>query len=170
MTWWIKFGLTVLLLTAVVVWGLGMMLPEQHTASVTVTLAAPQDSVWAAVTDPSAFPSWRPGVTAVEVLPDAQGRPRWRETAGGETLTLEVTQWTPPRELVTRIADEGLPFGGTWVYELDPVDGGTRVTLTENGEVYSPVFRFVAQFFLGHEATLNAYRDALVGRFGALEP
>ena len=74
---------------------------------------------------------------------------------------MEVSGEEPPRRLVTRIADEDLPFGGTWTYRLEPDGGGTRVTITEDGEVYNPVFRFVSRFVMGHDATLRTYLDDL---------
>ncbi|MEQ9401056.1 MAG: SRPBCC family protein [Longimicrobiales bacterium] len=162
---WIAPVLWVVALTVGTVWLFGVSVPRDHTATVTDTIAAPLDSVWAVVTAPSGFPSWRSGVSSVEVLPPEMGRPRWRESGSDGTLTLEATAWSPPTRFVTRIADEGLPFGGTWVYELAPVGVGTRVTLTENGQIYSPFYRFVAQFFLGYEATMRTYLDDLHRRF-----
>jgi hypothetical protein len=79
-------------------------------------------------------------------------------------MTLRSTAFEPPRRLVTRIADEDLPFGGTWTYELEPLGASTRVILTENGEVYNPIFRFVSRFLLGHDATMIVYLDALEER------
>lgn len=38
---------------------------------------------------------------------------------------------------------------------------------TEDGEVYSPVFRFVSRFVMGHDATMNAYLDGLEARMAA---
>lgn len=154
-------------LTVAVMYGMGVMIPQTHTASLTVRLEAPLDSVWAAVSTPSAFPAWRPEVRSVEVLRTEEGRRAWREVTGEGPLTLEVIAWEPPTRMVTRIADEGLPYGGTWTYRLHAAGSGTRLTLTENGEIYSPLFRFMAQFFFGHEGSLSAYRDALVARFGA---
>jgi hypothetical protein len=79
-------------------------------------------------------------------------------------MTLEVTELDPPRRMVTRIADEGLPFGGTWTYELELAAGWTCVTLTEDGEIYNPFFRFVARFILGYDATMRTYLDGLEAR------
>jgi hypothetical protein len=42
----------------------------------------------------------------------------------------------------------------------DPATG-TRVTITERGEIYNPIFRFVARFFLGYTATMDATLRAL---------
>lgn len=67
----------------------------------------------------------------------------------------------PPRLLVTRIADSDLPFGGSWTFELEPEGAATRLTITENGEVYNPFFRFMARFVFGHEGTARAYLEDL---------
>jgi hypothetical protein len=63
---------------------------------------------------------------------------------------------------VTRIADPHLPFGGTWTYEVAPaVGGGSTLTITENGEVYNLVFRFISRFVMGYTATIDRYLEAL---------
>jgi hypothetical protein len=72
-----------------------------------------------------------------------------------------------PTRLVTRITDKSLPFGGRWEYVVSGDRTGTRVQITEHGEVYNPVFRFVSRFIMGHSATARAYLEALGARFGA---
>jgi hypothetical protein len=70
------------------------------------------------------------------------------------------------RVLVGRIADTNLPFGGSWTYELTPgAVGQTKLTITEDGEVYNPIFRFVSRFVMGHEATINRYLSDVGKRF-----
>jgi len=77
------------------------------------------------------------------------------------TGTVEVkTAWKPiesipPARLVTKIADK-LPYGGMWTYELAPDGPGTSLRITEDGEVYNPIFRFVSRFVMGHTATIDA--------------
>lgn len=164
------FGVAVVLVSAAVVYAFGLGIPENHSVARSAIVEAPMDSVWRAITSPSDFPTWRPGVSEVTVLSD-RDLPAWRETASGETLTFEVVRMQPPRELVTRIADEGLPFGGTWIHRLEPRGNRTRVTITENGQIHSPVYRFVSQFILGYEGSLTAYLEGLTRRFGGtLEP
>ncbi len=76
-----------------------------------------------------------------------------------------------PARLVTRIADERLPYGGTWTYEVEEDAGGSRVTITEDGEIYNPIFRVVSRFFLGYHATQRSYLRALGAKFGeTVEP
>ncbi len=45
--------------------------------------------------------------------------------------------------------------------ELAAAAGGTRVRVTEDGEVYNPLFRFVSRFIMGHTATMDRYLDDL---------
>lgn len=162
---WLGVAAGCVVLLIVVVAAVGLALPQDHVASRTVTLNRPIDDVWKAVTDVEGFPAWRPGVSNVEVL---QKEPRrWRETGKDGTLTLQVTESTPPTRLVTEIADRDLPFGGRWVYELKPVASGTELTITEQGEVYNPIFRFVGRFVLGHTATIEAYLEALQQKLAA---
>ena len=54
-----------------------------------------------------------------------------------------------------RIADPELPFGGTWTYELKPEGTGTRLVITERGEVYNPIFRFMSRFVFSRTATME---------------
>lgn len=141
---------------------IGVFLPEAHTATVSREVPAPRDSVWAVMTTAERFPDWRAGVDAVAPQPDTDaGLPVWRESGPTGAMTIEITEWDPPRRMVTRIADDDLPFGGTWTYALEPAAGGTLVTITEDGEVYNPFFRFVSRFIMGHDATMQAYLESL---------
>lgn len=138
---------------------IGACLPQKHTVSRTVSLHRPAETVWSLISGP---PSWRPDVTNYQELPPLGDHRLWRETdKHGQTITFEAIESTPPRRLVTRIADLKLPFGGTWTYEIVPTGDSCTLTITENGEVYNPLFRFVSRFIMGHTATIDAYLAAL---------
>lgn len=163
---WALIILGALVVAVIVVVAVGYMLPVAHVAVREARFAEPQDAVWSAITDVPAFPSWRADVTAVDTLPSRDGRKRWVEEAGGERITFEVVESEAPRKLVVRIADPSLPFGGSWTYLLAPSDGGTTLAITENGEVYNPIFRFMARYVFGHTATMEKYLASLGKRFG----
>jgi uncharacterized protein YndB with AHSA1/START domain len=152
----------VVLLVAIV----GTLLPKEHTARSHATIKAQPDSVWRALTDVEAFPSWRGDVSRVEMVSSASSRKTWREIGKHGTITLEEVVAEPPRRLVGRIADPNLPFGGTWTYDVTPDGGGTRVTITEEGVVHNPVFRFMSRYIFGHHRTQEAYLRALGRKFG----
>jgi uncharacterized protein YndB with AHSA1/START domain len=162
----------VLLLAVVVGLGLivvviGYLLPVQHVATVAAQVPATPEQVWDALTDVAAYPTWRGDVTSVEMLPSDAGHVAWRERGKNDAISYAIEQAERPRRLVTRITDKSLPFGGTWEYVLTPEGKGSRVQITERGEVYNPVFRFVSRFVMGHASTASAYLKALGARFGA---
>ncbi|HEU4720352.1 MAG TPA: SRPBCC family protein [Gemmatimonadaceae bacterium] len=149
----------------------GYLLPVKHVATVATHVPATPEQVWQAVTDVGAYPKWRGDVTSVEMLPVDSGHVAWREMGKNGAISFAIEQAEPPRRLVTRITDKSLPFGGTWEYTVTPDGTGSRVRITEHGEVYNPVFRFVSRFIMGHSATASAYLKALGARFGAtVEP
>lgn len=153
---------TVVAIVAIV----GMLLPKEHTARSHATFDAPPDSVWRALTDVDAFPSWRGDVSRVETFPSSNGHKVWREVGKNGTITFEEVVSDPPRRLVSRIADPTLPFGGSWTYDLTSEGTGTRVTITEDGVVRNPIFRFMSRYVFGHHATQEAYLRALGRKFG----
>ena len=164
MKWLVIVVATIALLVALTAL-VGSRLPRSHRASREQVLAASPEAVWTAVTDVQAFPSWRTDVRTVQRLPDRAGRPVWIEEGGSGKMTLAVERWEPPRILVVRIADPDLPFGGTWTYEITPAAEGSRLKITEDGEVYNPLFRFMARFVFGYEGTIGSYMSALEKRF-----
>jgi uncharacterized protein YndB with AHSA1/START domain len=164
--------IVVVLLAVVVGLGLvvvlvGLMLPVKHDAAVSATIPAAPEAVWAALNDVVAFPKWRGDVTSVEMLRADSGHVAWREQGKNGAISYVIVEAEPPKHLVTRISDKSLPFGGTWEYVVTPEGSGSRVRITEHGEVYNPVFRFVSRFIMGHTATASAYLKALGARFGA---
>ncbi|HET7209069.1 MAG TPA: SRPBCC family protein [Terriglobales bacterium] len=139
----------------------GWMLPKSHTVSRSIILHQPPAKVFALISDFASAPAWRPDVRQVEILPTFEGRARFRETGDNGAITMEVVEWNPPRRLITRIADSTLPFGGTWTFDLAPAGDGCRLQITEQGEIYNPVFRFVSRFIIGQNRTLQRYLDSL---------
>jgi hypothetical protein len=117
----------------------GTMLPRDHVATRSARIAAAPDVVWQAMAEQAR-------TTEIPVV-------------------VEVSD--PPRRLLTRIAGDKLPFGGTWDFRIEP-DGAnaSRVTITENGSVYNPIFRFVSRFVMGHTATIDKFLRVLGKRFG----
>jgi len=134
---------------------IGYALPQGHVASREGTFEAAPSEVFDTIVDVARYPDWRTDISRIDVLSDA---PRtWREHSGGDAITFATVDSRRAELLQVRIADPELPFGGTWTYELAPAGAGTRLTITERGEVYNPIFRFVSRFVIGHTATLDTY-------------
>ena len=156
-------GLVVLVLagSALLVAVVGLLLPRAHVASRSAVVHGTPDAVFARVGDPVASAPWRTSLSGIEVLPPVEGRVRWVEVSGGDRITFEFVERRSPDRLVTRIADPDLPFGGTWTFELAPEGSRTRVTITERGEIYNPVFRALARFVFGYTGSMDAYLSDL---------
>ena len=159
-----------LAIVAIVIGGIGLAaaigaaLPKSHVATRSADLSAAPQTVWAIIADPANYPSWRADVTKVEHI---SGTPlKWAEFSGGDKITYEADAFEPPSHFVARIADPDLPFGGRWDYRIEPAGSGSRITITEHGEVYNPIFRFVSRFVMGHTATIDKYLTALAARTG----
>lgn len=152
---WVLLGLAAI---ASVVGGvalIGWLLPVEHTATRRRRFAVSPEVLWQMIVHAEAFPAWRSTVRRVERLSD--GRDGWIEEGENGPITLVVQRAEAPRLLALKIADGTLPFGGTWTYTLEPADGGTDLTITEDGEVYNPIFRFASRYMFGHDATIAAY-------------
>ena len=146
--------------------GIGAALPEDHAASRSAHYAEPPDVVWRAITEYDEFPSWRSNVDGVEALGDAGGATGWVERSSTGALPLAVEEATAPRRLVLRIAADNLGFGGTWTYEIRAEEGGSTLTITENGTVSNLFFRFMSRFVFGYTATIETYLVDLGHKFG----
>lgn len=147
----------VLVAIVLIVVGVGYSLPRDHQATSEATFKASPQSLYQLITDVDRFPEWRSSVERVERVPDSAGKTRFREIGGDGTILYEVDTAVPNQRLVTRIADPTLPFGGSWTYELVPRGDSTTLRITEDGEVYNPIFRFVSRFVMGHTATMEKY-------------
>ena len=146
---------------------LGSSLPQSHVATLSSAFPAAPDVVWKTITDVGAFPTWRLDVKAVEKVSAGPTGVSWVEVgANGDRVPLETVEAAPPKRLVARIR-EGLPFGGTWTYELTPEGTGTRLTITERGEIYNPFYRFFARYVFGYTATMEGYFQALTIKLGS---
>jgi uncharacterized protein YndB with AHSA1/START domain len=148
---------------------IGALLPRDHVATVTATIPASPQKVWAAITDVEAFPTWRSEVQRVEVVSQPGSAKSWREYSKHGPVTMAIDVEEPLHRLIVRIADSDLPFGGGWEYLIAPEAADTtrsRVTITERGYVSNPIFRFVSRFVMGHYASLDSYLRALGKKFG----
>ena len=116
----------------------GRSLPVGHVASRSAMLAVSPARVWDVINDPAFM----------------------RSRGVGDVKT-ETVESIPPRRLVRRIVGE-TDFGGTWTSELDAEPGGgTRLVITENGEIHNVFFRFVSRYIVGHHRTIDSFIAAL---------
>jgi uncharacterized protein YndB with AHSA1/START domain len=163
---WVLIGIGVVVVLVVLVVVVGYSLPKGHRASSRARYAASVESVWSTISDYERFAEWHPEVKSVERGADVEGAPVWVLKTGHGPMPLALTEVSPPKRLVTRIADDRLPFGGTWTWEVLADGEETRLTITENGEIYNPVFRFLAKTVFGYHATMDGYLTAIGKKLG----
>jgi hypothetical protein len=165
---WI-FGIVAAIIAIVAI--VGALLPRDHTATRSARFSEPPAAIWQTITSYDEFPKWRPGILQVERLPDHDGHAVWLERSKHDAISYEAIQSVAPSgeapgRFVVKIADPKLPFGGTWTYEVIPSEGGTRLRITERGEVYNPIFRFISHFIIGQTRTMDEYLAALGRKYG----
>lgn len=123
---------------------IGFFLPAGHEASRSADFNKPPVAVFALVSDPNNYRSW------------------W----DGATVKSEVIASVPPSKLVTKVVGE-TQFGGTWTIQIDPIPTGSRMTITERGEIYNVLFRALAKFVFGYTSTMESCLEAAKKKLAA---
>lgn len=116
---------------------IGYFLPVAHEASRSAEFNQPPEAVFALIADPNTYSSW------------------W----SGADVKSELVESSAPSRLVTRIVGE-TQFGGTWTMEISPTPNGSRLTVTERGEIYNVIFRTLAKYVLGYTSTMDSFLEA----------
>lgn len=160
---WVMFAIGGLVLLIGVVSAIGAMLPRGHRATRRARFRQKPETVYAAIAGP---PDWRSDLKEFGSLPDKDGRKQWWELTQGQRITYELVEDMPPVRRVTRIADKGLPFSGTWTLEVAFEGDGAALRVTEDGEVYNVIFRFLSRFVFGQTGTIERYLKDLGKKFG----
>jgi uncharacterized protein YndB with AHSA1/START domain len=160
-------GLTAPFLVAALI---GWFLPRDHRASRSVVIHQAPTTIFETVSHLERLPSWWMMVRGVEMLPDRGGGTRYRQTFANRrrdlTIDMEVVESHSPSRFVTRIADERSPFQGRWTYEIEPVEAGSQVTVTEEGTITHPLIRFFFRTMMSKSHTIDSYLRALGQKFG----
>lgn len=140
----------------------GYLLPVKHRASTEVLVNSNSENVWKRITNYQEFPSWRTDIKQVKSINETS----WIEvTKNDDELPLTMIRREENQKLITQIDSKDLPFGGNWEFHLKADGERTIVTITENGEVYNPVFRFVSKFIMGHDSNIKTYASDLEKSF-----
>jgi uncharacterized protein YndB with AHSA1/START domain len=144
---------------------IGLTLRADHVATRDAAIPAPPAAVFAAIRDVAAYPTWRTDVKKVELLPPIDGKPAFREHGANGKIPFVIDEDVAPSRLVTRIADDKLPFGGRWIITVVPDGAGSRVTVTEEGVVKNPVFRFLSHTVFSLVKTQEKWLANLAAHF-----
>ena len=101
-------------------------------AELTIEISRPPEDVFAYLTDVSNVPSWQAGV---KTSTRRDGHIEESRSLLGREIhtTLEIVEEDEPRLFTLRALDSPVPF--TVRHELEAADGGTRLTVTAEGDV-----------------------------------
>jgi carbon monoxide dehydrogenase subunit G len=101
-------------------------------AELTIEIARTPEDVFAYLTDVSNLPAWQSGVKSATLH---GGRIEESRSLLGRELrtTLEIVEQVAPSIFTLRALDGPVQF--TVRHELEPADGGTRLTVTAEGDV-----------------------------------
>jgi hypothetical protein len=124
---WMMIGLALIVGLVVVVAVAGALMPREHVASRTLRVRRAPAEVWPVITR----------LTAASSVP------------------VDILEQDPPHRLVSRVKETEKNFGGTWTIVIAPVPDGSTLTITEDGWVANPIFRFVSRVVIGHHSTMD---------------
>jgi uncharacterized protein YndB with AHSA1/START domain len=136
----------------------------------TVQVDAPPDVVWRVVSDVTRMGEWSPECRKVLLL---GGRP----ALGARLLGINrrgLAVW-PTMSTIVRfepgraVAWKTRQSGATWTYELEPVEGGTRLSGRRDLDRYTTLTRFAAPLIggaAGHDRELAAGIRTTLQRIG----
>jgi carbon monoxide dehydrogenase subunit G len=101
-------------------------------AELTIEIARTPQDVFGYLIDVSNLPDWQAGVKSATLR---DGRIEESRSLLGRALNtkLEIVEQDQPRLFTLRALDSPVPF--TVRHELEPTDGGTRLTVTAEGNV-----------------------------------
>jgi hypothetical protein len=155
-------GIIVLLLLVAggLIYADGARMPATHSISVTGTVAAPPEKVFALITDVKDGDRWRPEVKSVTTLDPDHGRDHWVEhLAYHQYMTFLAVQTVPPTMRRVKLDDPKAAYGGIWTYELapGPAPSTTTLKITEDGYINPPMYRFMMAHVLGPTKNLDDY-------------
>ena len=159
MKWVLRILLGLAIVVAVIA-VVGWLLPVSHEASRSAEFSRPPEAVYVLVADVRNYPIWWKDISQVDMLVEEPGRTTFREHMSTGPVVITVTEAAPPSRFVTKIDDPDQPFGGTWTFEITPTAEGSRLTITERGEVYNPIFRFLSRFVFGYTSTMESFLAA----------
>jgi hypothetical protein len=160
---WVLWIAGALVLTGGLAAAVGALLPKNHRATRRARFAHKPEAVYTAIAGP---PHWRSDLNSFGALPDRDGRKQWWEESQGRRIRFELMEEVPPVRRVVRIADTGLPFGGTWTFDIAADAAGSALRITEDGVIHNPLFRFMARFVFGYTGSIERTLRDLGKKFG----
>lgn len=165
MFWFVRI-FVMLALTAVVVIGLGFLLPEERTAVKTTLIDAPLSRVYQVVTDVDRQAAWRSDLKSVHVERRGELWAWTEDQNSGTTFTVEETAKEPQKRYEWKYATSN-GMRGKWLGEFVALsEDRTKLTLTQTVAIENPLRRVAAFIMLNLDTLMDIYLGDL-GRYAS---
>jgi len=135
---WVGIAVATLAALTAIVAIVGTQLPRDHVASRTLRVRRTPEEVWPVVT----------------------------RLMAASSVPTDIIEQDPPRRLVSRVKETERMFGGTWTVVSSADRDGSTLTITEDGWVANPIFRFVSRFVVGHHGTMDGILNGVAKELG----
>ena len=109
---------------------------DAFSVSRTISISAPLEKVWAAITEPEHIAKWAGQQATIDAL-EVGGKGAWTFEGYG-SVPLVIEEWDPPRAVAYRWGAMDAPVVDPVVstvfrFTLEPTDAGTQLTVVESG-------------------------------------
>ena len=130
----------------------------------TTTIAAAPETIWAILTNASAYPEWDPGVERIEgQIAPGEKITAYTKLSPGRAFPVTVTAFEPSRKMIWA---SGMPLGlfkGERTFTLAPQSQGTT-TFTLREEFSGPLLPLIGRSIPNMTATFEQFAAGLKSR------
>jgi hypothetical protein len=156
---WIFISLGILIVLIAIVYLIGLLMNVKHEATIQREFKKiGMDEILSVIKDYKGYANWWSGIKELTI--DSVNH--WTEkNSHGDKVSYRLEMGDEKGKLITRILNKDLAYGGFWEFTFTSIDDGCSIKIVENGEVYNPLFRFMAKYIFGHETTLKNYMNDL---------
>ncbi len=162
---WLTIVACIPLVLMLVVMVVGRFLPRKHVVTRRATYRVSPDLIWEAMTDHRQMNKWRSDISRVLRAKGKDNLPAWQEVGRFTKRAVNVTTSRPPYRLNAEIINGVVPMRGQMRFHVKPSGGGSMLTITEEAEIPSPIFRFAARYLIGLHSPLDIRLQALGRHF-----
>lgn len=151
------WSLVAVVLVVALILIIGWLLPATREGRAEITIAAQPDLVAAVIADVETQPEWRDLGTV------SRTETGWFEmTLRGERIDFVADEMSTDRISLRFTSDAG--YSGEWQAFLEPVSGGTRISVIERATVPSPLGRIMARLLFDPTEFATTYLARLKAR------
>jgi hypothetical protein len=170
-----------------VLYCIGLVLPSSHIVSRSTVYNTTPEFLWAILTSVKDYPAWRSGIACVTVDQDDaengdlddlnkyQDRMSFVEYSKKSNRKTNVTHVElAPNQKLLRVLQETPElnangelyktkptFSGSWTFEINNIEGGAQLKITEQGEINKPMVRVSHRLFFGYYRRIDRFMKDL---------